>query len=324
MRPRRSPVAHLSWPTTIRETRMLRSALLYLSERKRLQQFILNWSMARKLSRRFVAGETLDEAIAVTRDLNGRGMDVTLDHLGESVEREDQAIRATDDYIAILERIDREQVESGISIKLTQIGLAIDYQLCRRNLRQIAQAARRLNNFVRIDMEASRYVEDTLTLLFELLEEYSNVGAVLQSYLRRSEDDACELAARGASVRVCKGAYKESPEVAFQEKSEVDANFMRLVETLVDSEAPLAVATHDTAMIDATKRLIRSRPDRAAPVEFQMLYGIRRDLQAELVSEGYGMRVYVPYGDEWYPYLMRRMAERPANLFFVLRALGRG
>jgi proline dehydrogenase len=300
---------------------MLRSVLLYLSEQKGLQEFILRRRLARRVSRRFVAGETLDEAIQVTRDLNARGMDVTLDHLGESVEREDQARKATDDYIAILEQISRGKVRTGISIKLTQIGLAIDHDLCCRNLRRVAEAARDHGNFVRIDMEASQYVQPTLDVFYELNREFKNLGAVIQSYLRRSEGDIRELAARGASVRLCKGAYKEPPELAFQKKKEVDASYVQLLEILMESESPLAVATHDSRMIGAAKRLVGDHSNREAPVEFQMLYGVRRDLQARLVEEGYRVRIYVPYGTEWYPYFMRRMAERPANLLFVLRAL---
>ncbi len=302
---------------------MLRSTLLYLSERKGLQDFIVRRKLPRRISRRFVAGESLDEAIEVTRDLNARGMPVTLDHLGESVEREDQAMRAADDYIAILERVHRERVRTGISIKLTQIGLAIDHELCRKNLRRIAESARDLDNFVRIDMEASEYVEATLRLYYELSEEFDNLGAVIQSYLRRSEDDVRELGSRGASVRLCKGAYMEPEEVAFQKKSEVDTSFVRLLEILMQCDSPLAIATHDTRMIDVAKRLMQQNPRRDASVEFQMLYGVRRNLQAQLVHEGYRMRVYVPYGTEWYAYFMRRMAERPANLFFVLKTLTR-
>ncbi|UCF18780.1 MAG: proline dehydrogenase family protein [Gemmatimonadota bacterium] len=301
---------------------MLRGILLYLSEQKRLQNFILRRRLAQRVARRFVAGETLDEAIAVTRDLNSRGMDVTLDHLGESVEREDQAIMATDDYIAILDRVAEEGVRTGISIKLTQIGLAIDQGLCRDNLKRIAEAARRDDNFVRIDMEASEYVESTLTLFHELHQEYGNLGAVIQSYLRRSERDVRKLAASAASVRLCKGAYQEPEKIAFQKKSEVDENYVHLLRILINSGSPLAVATHDSRMIESAKQLMRDTSNRDAPVEFQMLYGVRRDLQALLVEKGYRMRVYVPYGTEWYPYFMRRMAERPANLLFVLRALG--
>ncbi len=302
---------------------MLRSLLLYLSERKRLQRFILRRNLARRVSRRFVAGETLDEAVAVVRGLNARGMAVTLDHLGESVEREYQAVQATDDYIEILERIDKEDGGAAtISIKPSQIGLAIDPDLCRRNLRRLAEAARERGNFVRIDMESSDFTELTLNLFYELFEEFRNLGVVIQSYLRRSEADVRKLAAMAAPVRLCKGAYKEPEELAFQRKSEVNDSFVNLLEILMESQSPLAVATHDGLMIDAAKRLMNDRPNRRAPVEFQMLYGIRRDLQARLVEEGYGMRIYVPYGNEWYPYFMRRMAERPANLFFVLRALG--
>lgn len=303
---------------------MLRSVLLSLSERKGLQDFILRRKPALKLSRRFVAGETLDEAIEVTRDLNHRDMSVTLDHLGESVERADQATQAADDYIAILERLDDEGVESGISIKPTQIGLAIERDLCLDNLRRIAAAARQRGRFVRIDMEASDYVQPTLDVFYDLFGEFQNLGVVIQSYLRRAESDVRELAAMAAPVRLCKGAYREPEEVAFQKKSKVDENYVHLLEILMDSDVPLAIATHDTRMIDAAKGLIGSDSRRNAPVEFQMLYGIRRDLQTQLVDEGYRMRVYVPYGTEWYPYFMRRMAERPANLLFFLKALGRG
>lgn len=301
---------------------MLRSTLLYLSEQKRIQRFVMDRKLARRVSRRFVAGETLDEAMAVARDLEARKMQVSLDHLGESVEREYQATQATDDYIGILERIGSEEaVTASISIKPTQIGLAIDPDLCRRNLRRLAEAARERGNFVRIDMESSHYTELTLSVFYELFEEFRNLGVVIQSYLRRSEADVRKLAALAAPVRLCKGAYKEPEKLAFQKKREVNASFVRLLDILMKSEAPLAVATHDGLMIEAAKRLIHESPDRQAPVEFQMLYGIRRDLQTRLVEEGYRMRIYVPYGHEWYPYFMRRMAERPANLFFVLRAM---
>jgi proline dehydrogenase len=301
---------------------MLRSVLLYLSERKRLQNFVLNSKVARKRSRRFVAGETLDEAIGAVGDLNGLGMDVTLDHLGEAVESEGQARAATDDYIKILERLKSENgIKSTISIKPTQIGLAIDRDLCQENMRRVAAAARQQGNFVRMDMEASDYVDATLEVFYALFDEYDNIGAVIQSYLRRSEDDVRELARRGAPVRLCKGAYKEPEDLAFQKKSEINDSYVRLLEILMDSESPVGIATHDDLMLEEGKRLIHEHSDRAAPVEFQMLYGVRRDMHAMLVEEGYGMRIYVPYGNEWYPYFMRRMAERPANLLFVLRAM---
>jgi proline dehydrogenase len=302
---------------------MLRSVLLYLSEQKRLQNFVLGSKFARKRSRRFVAGETLDEAIGAVRDLNARHMYVTLDHLGESVESEDQANKATDDYIRILDRLAAETgVKATISIKPTQIGLAIDRDLCSQNMRRLAESADVQGNFVRMDMEASCYVDTTLSVFYELFGEFENIGAVIQSYLRRSEEDVRELARRGAPVRLCKGAYKEPAQLAFQKKHEINDSYVKLLEILMGSEAPVGIATHDDLMIDAGKRLIRERPDRKAPVEFQMLYGIRRDMQARLIEEGYEMRVYVPYGNEWYPYFMRRMAERPANLFFALRAMG--
>jgi proline dehydrogenase len=249
-------------------------------------------------------------------------MHVTLDHLGESVEREEQAVQATGDYIRILERLgDSGRVKAGISIKPTQIGLAIRRDLCRDNLRRIVTAARQRGFFVRIDMESSAHVDGTLGVFNELFGEFKNLGVVIQSYLRRSEADVRDLAARGAPVRLCKGAYKEPPELAYQKKQEVNDSYVRLLEILVPSRSPLAIATHDDAMLDAGKRLLRAHPNRGASAEFQMLYGVRRDRQAQLVQQGYRLRLYVPYGTEWYPYFMRRMAERPANLFFILRAM---
>lgn len=299
---------------------MLRSTLLWLSERKGLQGFILRSRIARRVARRFVAGETLAEAMEVTRRLNGRGMKVTLDHLGEAVADRRGAAQATSDYVRILERIEREKVDAGISIKLTQVGLAIDEDLCRANLRRVAEAARDCGNFVRIDMESSEYTQSTLRLFYDLFDTFNNVGVVVQSYMRRSEDDIRKLCSIGAAVRLCKGAYSEPESIAFQKKGGVDDNYLKLLSILGDCDSPLAVATHDDRMIEAGRRVARNgNRDRA--FEFQMLYGIRRDLQARLVEQGYRMRVYLPYGTEWYPYFMRRMAERPANMFFVLRAM---
>ncbi len=300
---------------------MLRSVLLFLSERKGIQRLVRRSGLARRVADRFVAGETLDEAMAVVRRLVERGMAVTLDRLGESVASEAQANRATDAYIELLDRIDSESgLSASISIKLTQMGLAIDRRLCERNVRRLLEAAAARGNFVRIDMESSEYTQATLDLFYALWGEFRHVGVVIQSYLRRSEDDVRRLASLCAPVRLCKGAYKEPADVAFQRKSEVDANYVRLLEILAASGSPLAVATHDSKMIEAAMRLLADG-GRSAPFEFQMLYGVRRDLQAQLVRDGYEMRVYVPYGTDWYPYFMRRMAERPANLLFVTRAL---
>jgi proline dehydrogenase len=189
-------------------------------------------------------------------------------------------------------------------------------------MRRLAEAAQRHENFVRMDMEASEYVDATLDVFYALFQEFKNIGAVIQSYLRRSEDDVRKLASLGAPVRLCKGAYKEPAELAFQKKREIDDAYVRLLEILMDSNAPVGIATHDDRMLDAGKRLIGEHSDRKAPAEFQMLYGVRRDMHTKLVEQGFGMRIYVPYGNEWYPYFMRRMAERPANLLFVLRAMG--
>lgn len=299
---------------------MIRNTLLWLSERRGLQAYILRSRIARTVSRRFVAGETLGEAIEVARKLNSVGIKVTLDHLGESVSDPSGATQATMDYVRILERIAQEGVDSGISIKPTQIGLAIDEDLCRSNMKQIAEAARSIGNFVRMDMEGSEYTEATLRVFYSLRPEFDNIGVVVQSYMRRSEEDVRRLCGIGASVRLCKGAYKEPESVAFQQKSDVDANYLKLLATLGECSVPLAVATHDDRMIDAGRQ-ISQNGRRDWSFEFQMLYGVRRDVQARLVAEGYRMRVYVPYGTEWYPYFMRRMAERPANLAFVLRSM---
>ena len=300
---------------------MLRRALLYLSERKGLQQFLLRRRFAQRVARRFVAGETLEEAMAVVRGLNERGMKVTLDHLGEAVADRAAASVAVEAYLALLERIHREGVDSGISIKLTQLGLAIDEDLCMGHLRCIAEAARKHDNFVRIDMEAAEHVEATLRLFGQLLPKYGRLGVVIQAYLRRSANDVRGLCELGAPVRLCKGAYRADEERAFQSRKEIDDSFLDLLETLIRCGAPLAVATHDSRMIEAARRLKGNVDASDGRFELQMLYGVRRDLQAEIVRQGYRMRVYVPYGTEWYPYFMRRMAERPANFLFVLRAL---
>lgn len=300
---------------------MLRKTLLYLSERQGLQDFLMRRKFARRVAARFVAGDTLDEAIGVVRELNARGMKVTLDHLGESVSSPRAAAEATTDYVRLLERLDREEVDSGVSIKLTQLGLSIDEELCRVQLRRIAEAAREHRRFVRIDMEGFEYVEPTLRLFRELYPEFERLGVVIQSYLRRSESDVRDLCRAGAPVRLCKGAYQADEEVAYRSRRAIDENFERLLELLIDCGVPLAVATHDHRMIEAARRLKGDRVKDDAEFEFQMLYGVRRDLQERLVRQGYRMRIYVPYGTEWYPYFMRRMAERPANFLFVLRAL---
>ncbi len=248
------------------------------------------------------------------------GIMATVDHLGENVTTPDTAIAAADSYLEILDAITTYRLNSNISLKLTQMGLDIDEELCYRNVARICEHARELNNFVRIDMESSAYTERTLNIFRRLWHEagYRNVGVVLQAYLYRTENDVREMNRIGARVRLCKGAYNEPPTVAFPRKADVDANFARLTRLLLTEGTYPAIATHDERLINYTKRFAAARGIDASRFEFQMLYGVRRELQVALVRQGYNMRVYVPFGTEWYPYFMRRLAERPANVVFVL------
>ncbi len=275
------------------------------------------------LASRFVAGEQLGQAIEVARELNGSGMRVSLDLLGEGVTAAAAAERAAAAYIGLLEAIAASGVDSNISIKLTQLGLDIDRELCGAHLRKILDKAEELGNFVRIDMESSRYTAVTLELFEEQLTRYGprRVGTVIQSYLYRSEEDVRRLSALGCNLRICKGAYMEPPEVAFPKKADVDASYIRLLEIMLKSPSYTAIASHDQKMIDHARRFIAEEEIAGDRFEFQMLYGVRRDYQVQLVEQGYRMRVYVPFGTEWAPYLIRRLAERPANLLFVARAI---
>ena len=275
-------------------------------------------------ARRFIAGESVHEAVAVARALEADGFAVTLDLLGESVESVEAARDATDTYIAIVEDVARAGISRNLSVKLTQLGLAVDSATAIDNLRRLLEAAGAHEFFVRIDMEGSAYTDDTLRT-FEAVWGigFRNVGMVVQSYLKRSVDDIERLIRLGATVRLVKGAYREPREVALQRKADVDAAFVSLMETLVAAGLSPAIATHDPAMIEATKSFAAGLGIARDAFEFQMLYGIRRDLQAALVAEGYRVRIYVPFGREWFPYFMRRLGERPANVGFVLRSLRR-
>ncbi len=275
-------------------------------------------------ARRFIAGETIGEAIAAARDVEARGMLFTLDYLGESVTSMEEAAAATREYGAILPAIVEAGIGRNLSLKLTQLGLDIDRATAVDNLRRILDQATRHEFFVRIDMENSPYTQATLDVFETLWQQgYRNVGVALQSYLRRSEADLRRLIDLGARVRLVKGAYREPPAIAFQHKAEVDANLVRLMRVALDAAHYPAIATHDLAIIEETNRYARERGIGAERYEFQMLYGIRRDLQASLVAGGSRMRVYVPFGRQWFPYYMRRLAERPANVGFVLRSLVR-
>ena len=273
-------------------------------------------------ARRFIAGETVAEAIESARVIESQGLMVTLDLLGESVSSVDEAARATRAYVGMVGDIERAGVGRNISLKLTQLGLDIDQATCIDNLRRILDAASAGGFFVRIDMENSPYTDRT----FDVFESvwtigFRNVGMVVQSYLKRSERDVRRLNELGARVRLVKGAYREPREVAYQHKTEVDAAFVDLMRLLLADGTYPAIATHDPVMIDATKTFAAERGIAKDTFEFQMLYGIRRDLQTALSTEGYPFRVYVPFGKEWFPYFMRRLGERPANIGFVLRGI---
>jgi proline dehydrogenase len=295
-----------------------------LSRSPRLKYLASRYGMAheRSFARRFIAGESLEEAIPAARAVQARGLRITLDYLGESAATLDAADVATREYLAIVDAIVAAGIERNISLKLTQLGLDLDASRCLEHLRRVVTAASVHDCFVRIDMESSPYVEMTLSL-FETLwhEGLRNVGVVLQSALHRSEQDLERVIALGARVRLVKGAYKEPAAVAWQHKADVDAAFLKMMTRLLVAGAFPALATHDPALIEAARTFATRRQIGRDRFEFQMLYGIRRDLQAALAAEGYGVRVYIPFGREWFPYFMRRLGERPANVGFVVRGL---
>jgi proline dehydrogenase len=298
---------------------MLRSALLYLSDQQQIFKFVRNNRVAKSFANRFVAGETVDTALAAVTRLNARGITASLDLLGESVHNEAEARAAGEAYLGMLNRIHEQKADANVSVKLTAMGLDISEDLCAANMQNILQRARDCSSFVRIDMESSEYTQRTLDLFEQrLYPAYrGNVGIVLQSYLYRTFADVERAISIKARVRLCKGAYKEPETVAFPDKKDVDANYVRCMHELMLKGNYPGIATHDEAIIREAKQFAKANdiaPDR---YEFQMLYGVRRDLQDQLVREGYRMRVYVPFGTQWYPYLMRRLAERPANVAFL-------
>ncbi len=313
---------------------MLKSLFIALSKNAWLKKIILNWKPARKASRRFIAGETLGEAVEAVKRLNQVGMNATLDQLGEYTIDAEGAKQSTREVLKIIDAIVVNNLRANVSVKLSQIGLNLDIDLCKTNLRQILAHAAAQGVFLRIDMEGSDLTENTFSIYKEMIQAgVANVGIVLQAYLYRTEKDIRELLAWNGRVRLCKGAYKEPGEIAFQKKSDVDINFDRLAkELLVASRTPgsprlsrdgrhppiPALATHDEKRIRFAIDLIRQMGIPADAVEFQMLYGIRRDLQEQTAASGYPVRVYVPFGTQWYPYYMRRLAERPANIWFFI------
>ncbi|MCX6593317.1 MAG: proline dehydrogenase family protein [Acidobacteria bacterium] len=296
---------------------MLRQALLYLSAQPRLRRWAETSTLAGPLTRRFVAGTTLDDVIRVCTEINRQGIATSLDHLGENVSSAAEARESRDQALKGLDRIADQRLKSTVSIKLTQFGLDLGTGLCLDNVSALVERARDIGTRVEIDMESTVYTDRTLEIVVAMQQRYGCVRAVIQAYLRRSESDIRLLSEAGIPVRLCKGAYNEPPSVAFPEKAQVDENYLRLARLLLEIGVDPALATHDDRMVAAGKG------HAADKFEYQMLYGVRRDLQRRLVADGYRLRLYVPYGDAWYPYFMRRLAERPANLLFLAKSLFR-
>ncbi|MCU1339682.1 MAG: L-proline dehydrogenase [Bryobacterales bacterium] len=300
---------------------MIRRLFLYLSRQQALRRWMEAWSLARKITRRFVAGETLEEALAVCEKLQREGIFSTLDHLGENVSTLEEASASCDAYVAALEQIAARHLSSTIAIKLTQFGLDLSEQACLENVRRLEAHAKTAGSRVEIDMESSAYTERTLALAIRAGQECGCVRLCVQAYLYRSAGDIERLNAAAVPVRLVKGAYREPPSIAFPRKQDVDKNYVTLMRKLLDEGVYPALATHDERIIQQAIEYVKARGIRPDSFEFQMLYGIRRDLQRQLIQQGYRLRLYVPYGTEWYPYFMRRLAERPANVLFVLRNL---
>lgn len=295
-----------------------RNFFLFMAKNKWLNRMAKKYGLKFGASR-FVAGNQLEGALEVIKDLNIQGMLVTIDHLGEYVSKEDEARQMAQHCVDALERIADEAANSNLSLKLTSMGLDISHDVCLQNMRLILDTAQKKNNFIRIDMEDYAHLEPTLNIYKQLRQTYDNVGLVIQAYLYRSEADMKMLAGYHTNLRLVKGAYKESAEVAFPEKKDVDENFKRIIDLQMDSSLYAAIATHDDAIIDYTKQKAQENQISLDYFEFQMLFGIRTQLQQQLVEEGYRVRVYVPYGQDWYGYFMRRLAERPANVLFVIK-----
>src|SRR5688572_12884298 len=303
-----------------------RSALIWLSGHEGLKDFATRFSFFKKLTTRFVAGETIDEVVPYIREINAENCTASFDHLNESVNNAGEANKEVEEYLQILKRIDETRIRSNVSIKLTQFGLELDPELAYKNARRVVLDAQQRGNFVRVDMEGSNVTQATIDIFKRLRSEFglNDVGIVLQSYLRRTYDDAQELVKLPARIRICKGAYSEPPEVAFPDKHDTDSNYVRVMQLLRQSGIYHGFATHEPKMIDATVDFATREGIGKEKFEFQMLYGIRRDLQRQLARDGYNMRVYVPYGKHWYPYFMRRLAERPANIWFVMKNMFKG
>ena len=301
---------------------MLREGLLFLSGSRAARKLLTGTPITRSMSRRFVPGETVDELVAATRDANAQGLKVTANYLGESVTSREPAIAAADRYIEVLDRIHGEGLDANVSLKFTQMGQDIDAGFLAENLGRVLEKAKEQDTFIRFDMESSAYTDQTLEAFEELWSSgWRNIGVVLQSYLFRTAADVVRMVDLGARVRLCKGAYAEPDTVAWQERRKVDQSYVAIMKELLSHGNYPAIATHDDDLIAATLRYVEAQQINKSRFEFQMLYGVRRDLQQELVEQGYNVRVYVPFGEAWYPYLMRRLAERPANLMFMVSSV---
>jgi proline dehydrogenase len=301
----------------------LRRTLLYLSGQPALRKWMETSPVARGVSSRFVAGSTLDEALAACVKIKGEGIAATLDYLGENVHTLDEARACRDVYLRMLGALQAAGLEPNVSLKLTQFGLDLSASVCEENVGMLVERAAAVGGFVRIDMESSAYTDRTLGIVERLHARYQACGTVIQAYLKRSGDDVDALIAARVRVRLCKGAYLEPPSVAFEEKAVVDSSYLRLAGRLLEAGVYPAIATHDERMIEGVRRFAADHGIGKDRFEFQMLYGIRRDLQRELIAEGYKLRLYVPFGEAWYPYFMRRLAERPANVLFLAKNLVR-
>jgi proline dehydrogenase len=303
-----------------------RTALIWLSRQEGLKDFAARFGFFKKLTTRFVAGENIDEAVSHIRQINAENCSASFDHLNESVGSDAEAEAEVVEYLNILQQITETGINSNVSIKLTQFGLGLDPELAYRNARRVVEDAHRRGNFVRVDMEDSSVTQATIDIFKRLRAEFdvNTVGIVLQSYLFRTYADAAELVKIPARIRICKGAYHEPPEVAFPDKKDVDANYVKVMQLLLSSGTYHGIATHDPRMIDATVDFAAREKIGKDKFEFQMLFGVRRNLQRQLARDGYNVRIYVPYGKHWYPYFMRRLAERPANVWFVLKNVLKG
>lgn len=300
---------------------ILRRILLYMSAKKKWAEKIIRIGVFHRMAFRFVAGEEINQALEVAKEFNQNSITVTFDHLGENVSSKEQAIEAANEYLMILDRINKSNSIANVSLKLTQMGMDVGHSFCLENVERIVKKAKELNNFVRIDMESSSYTDLTLDIFKNLRSKYDNIGIVIQAYLYRSSKDIDDILKIKGRIRLCKGAYMEPSTIAFKKKRDTDANFIELMKKLLRDSEYHAIATHDEKMIQATIDFAKKKGIPKDKFEFQMLYGIRRERQLQLVREGYNVKIYIPYGKEWYPYFMRRLGERPANLIFVLKYL---